>query len=130
MTLSVGELAKRSGVPATTLRYYDAIGLLVPQRLANGHRRYPQAAVGRLELVRACRSLGLSLEEVAAVLGPAAGSGRREVAERKLSELDRTLGHLTAVRAVLAHFAQCRHTAPDDCEADVRTALSASNRQV
>lgn len=126
--LTVGQLAERSGVPATTLRYYDSIGLLVPRRLPNGHRRYPVEALEQLQLVKAARSLGLSLQEVATVLGPAGGNARREVAARKLAELDHTLQRLAAVRAVLAHVAACGH-GPDDggaCRADVRAAWQAA----
>lgn len=122
--LSVGELAERSGLPVTTLRYYDSIGLLVPDRLANGHRRYPAEAVEQLELVRLCRELGLSLEEVATVLGPGGGAARRALAQSKLHDLDATLHRLRAVRAVLLHFAQCHHTAEEAeaCRDDVRRA--------
>lgn len=125
--LSVGRLAERSGVPATTLRYYDAIGLLVPQRLPNGHRRYPPEALERLRLVRAATALGLSLEEVATVLGPAAGGARREMAARKLAELDETLQRLAAVRSVLAHVAACGHGADEGeaCQAQVSAAWQA-----
>jgi len=126
--LSVGRLAERSGVPATTLRYYDSIGLLVPQRLPNGHRRYPVEALEQLDLIKAARSLGLSLDEVATVLGPAAGGARREMAARKLAELDQTLHRLAAVRAVLAHLAACGHGPGEGeaCQAQVRAAWQAA----
>lgn len=123
--LSVGELAERSGVPVTTLHYYDAIGLLVPQRLANRHRRYPAEAVEQLRLIALCRGLGLSLGETATVLGPGGGSARRALAARKLRDLDAVLVQLGAVRAVLVHVAECRHTAEegDACRAEVRRAV-------
>lgn len=124
--LTVGQLAERSGVPATTLRYYDAIGLLVADRLPNGHRRYPETALERLEIIRVSQALGLTLDEVAAVLGPGGGENRRSVARRKLDELDRTMQRLAAVRAVLAHFAECRHTPAESeaCTQVVRRAWS------
>lgn len=124
--LTVGQLAEASGVPATTLRYYDHLGLLVPARLPNGHRRYPREAVERLHLVRLCQTLGLSLDEVAAVLGPGGGARRRAVARHRLEELERTMAQLAAAHAVLTHFAECRHTTADaqDCEAVVRSAWS------
>lgn len=122
--LTVGQLAERTGVPATTLRYYDALGLVVPRRLANGHRRYDDGDAERLHLVKLCRALGLSLEDVAAVLVPGDGARRQEVARRRLGELDRTLSQLRAVRAVLAHFAECRHGRGDEeeCRRQVRAA--------
>ena len=110
---TVGQLAERSGVPATTLRYYDAIGLLVPQRLPNGHRRYGPEAVERLRLVQLCRRLGLRLDEVAGVLAPGSGGQRRAVAVRHLREVDERIRELAEVRGVLAHFAECAH-GPDE----------------
>ena len=124
MTLTVGQLAALSGLPATTLRYYDGLGLLVADRLPNGHRRYPETAAERLELIRMMRLLGLSLEEVAAVLGPGGGEARRDVARRRLDDVDATMARLVVVRAVLAHFAECRHGTGEGeaCAATVRRA--------
>ncbi len=122
--LTVGQLAAASGVPATTLRFYDDSGLLVAERLPNGHRRYPPEAVERLHLVRRCQSLGLTLEEVATVLRPGGGDTRRELAATKLVELDRLLSDLARVRAVLAHLADCQHLADEGeaCATAVRAA--------
>lgn len=125
--LTVGQMAERAGVPATTLRYYDALGLLVPHRRANGHRRYPAQALDDLRLIKLCRDLGLTLEEVGAVLGSQGGQARRAIAARKLHDLDRTMARLAAARAVLAHFSECRHTAADadECRREVRAAMTA-----
>ena len=122
--MSVGQLAAASGVPATTLRYYDDLGLLVAERLPNGHRRYPDASLERLRLVRRCQALGLSLDEIAAVLRPGGGASRRELAGRKLAELDQVMSELASVRAVLAHLADCRHLADEGeaCAAATRAA--------
>jgi DNA-binding transcriptional MerR regulator len=123
---SIGELADRSGVPATTLRYYDAIGLLVPVRLPNGHRRYGPEAAEQLHLVRLCQSLGCSLDEVLLLLGPGGAAVRRELAARKLADVDAALARLSAVRGLLDHLATCTHTAmeQDQCRATVRGAVS------
>jgi DNA-binding transcriptional MerR regulator len=122
---SVGELAARSGVPATTLRFYDSIGLLVPARLPNGHRRYGPDALEQLHLVRLCQSLGCSLDEVALLLSAGGAARRRGLAARKLVDVDAALVRLHAVRAVLQHLAGCEHTSPENrsCRADVRAAL-------
>ena len=122
--MTVGQLATASGVPATTLRYYDDLGLLVADRLPNGHRRYSVDSLERLRLIRRCQTLGLSLDEVAAVLRPGGGAARRELAGRKLVELDRVMGELASVRAVLAHLTECRHLA-DEREACAEAARAA-----
>ncbi|SCF45784.1 MerR family transcriptional regulator [Micromonospora mirobrigensis] len=122
--LTIGQLAQRSGIPATTLRYYDSIGLLEPRRLPNGHRRFPEETLERLRLVRLCRRLGLRLDEIAAVL-TGDGRQRREVAARRLREVDQRMHELAGVRAVLAHLAECTHGPGESaaCEASVLAAL-------
>lgn len=69
-SLSIGELAKRSGVPVKTLRFYSDEGLLPPAgRTTAGYRVYDEAAVVRLDLVRTLREAGLSIDRIRAVLG-------------------------------------------------------------
>jgi DNA-binding transcriptional MerR regulator len=109
-TLAIGELSRRSGVPITTLRYYDRIGLLVPGRLANNRRAYPPEALDLLRLVQLGRALGCSLEEIADIIRPGGGPARRAVARRRLADVERQIAELTVARQVLAHFANCRHT--------------------
>jgi DNA-binding transcriptional MerR regulator len=127
--LTVGQLAVLSGVPATTLRYYDAIGVLTARRLPNGHRRYDDKHVERLELIKLCRALGLSLDDVGALLTSGDGARRRDIAGRKVRELDRTLAQMHSVRAVLAHFARCQHGVEDQaaCRRAVRRAWRSVN---
>jgi DNA-binding transcriptional MerR regulator len=65
----VGELSARTGVSVRALHYYEEIGLLAPShRTASGHRRYAEADVARLQQIVSLRGLGLSLDEVAALL--------------------------------------------------------------
>ena len=64
----ISQLAERTGVPATTLRFYDTVGLLPAERSVSGYRLYGQDAVERLGFVGAAKHLGLSLEEIAELL--------------------------------------------------------------
>lgn len=121
--LTLGQLAARSGVPATTLRYYDRIGLLPAGRRPNGHRRYPEAAVGLLRIVQLCRGLGCSLDETRAVLAPGTSDARRSLAVAKLAETDRRLADLAAARLVLDHLAACEH-GPGEGEQCRRTVVT------
>ncbi|WP_326823562.1 MerR family transcriptional regulator [Streptosporangium sp. NBC_01756] len=71
---SIGEVARASGMTVRALRHYDEIGLLsAGERTASGHRRYTGRDVRRLYRVRALRTLGLSLEEIATVLADSTG---------------------------------------------------------
>lgn len=63
--LSIGELAKRSGIKVPTIRYYETIGLVAaPDRTEGNQRRYEPEALDRLSFVRHARDLGLSLDAI------------------------------------------------------------------
>lgn len=66
--LTVGELAARSGVPASALRYYESLGLISAARSAGGQRRYPRAVLRRVAVIRAARQVGVPLEEIRTAL--------------------------------------------------------------
>lgn len=62
--LSIGDVARRAGVAASALRYYERVGLVSSVRTAGGTRRYPRSVLRRLAFVRAAQNVGLSLEEI------------------------------------------------------------------
>jgi MerR family redox-sensitive transcriptional activator SoxR len=66
--LSIGEVAARSGLAPSALRYYEEQGLITASRTAGGARRYPRGVLRRLAVVRAARNVGLSLPEIRAAL--------------------------------------------------------------
>lgn len=69
MSIRIGELAKRAGCPVVTIRYYETEGLLPPPtRSGSNYRLYDHAQVERLQFVRHCRSLDMTLAEVRALL--------------------------------------------------------------
>lgn len=71
-------MARRTGVPATTLRYYDRIGLLVATgRTSAGYRCYDDSTVEQLRFIAAAKSLGLSLTEIGELVELRAVDGRR-----------------------------------------------------
>ena len=80
-TLGIGELARRTGVPVRTIRFYCDEGLLEPARSVGGHRRFDVAAVDRLNLVLRLRGLGLGLRLITDVL-----TGRRSLANAVAAE--------------------------------------------
>ncbi|MFF3441007.1 MerR family transcriptional regulator [Streptosporangium sp. NPDC002721] len=88
---SIGEVARASGTTVRALRHYDAIGLLrASERTASGHRRYIGDDVRRLYRVRALRTLGLSLEEIAEVLADSTDglAAMRDLLTAQLRELE------------------------------------------
>ena len=116
----IGELARRAGVRASAIRYYEAIGLLPePERVA-GRRRYTRDAQRRLSVIATVQQAGLSLAEIRALLASSDGGGGvsaslRAIASTKLCEIDALIERARLVRGWLATAAECRCPALDDC---------------
>ncbi len=66
--LTIGELAARSGLATSALRYYEDLGLIRSERTAGGQRRYPRATLRRVAFIRAAQQVGLSLDEARTAL--------------------------------------------------------------
>ncbi|WP_030675678.1 redox-sensitive transcriptional activator SoxR [Streptomyces rimosus] len=66
--LPIGELAGRSGLAASALRYYEELGLIHSERTSGGQRRFTRATLRRVAFIRAAQVVGLSLEETSAAL--------------------------------------------------------------
>jgi MerR family redox-sensitive transcriptional activator SoxR len=67
-SLTVGQLAERSGVAPSALRYYESQGLISAERTAGNQRRYPRPTLRRVAFIRSAQRVGLSLEEIADAL--------------------------------------------------------------
>ncbi|MBD0690978.1 MerR family transcriptional regulator [Streptomyces sp. CBMA123] len=105
--MRIGELARRTGVSRDTLRFYEKVGLLDGERLANGYRDFPPEAVTWLHYVRVAQGLGLTLAEIArhgAELRDAPDSAEALSAlfEERIRTIDRRMAELAALRAELA----------------------------
>jgi MerR family copper efflux transcriptional regulator len=95
-TLSIGQVAKATGVAAKTIRYYEEIGVLpTPRRTVSGYRQYDEPAVQRLRFIRRARSLGLPLQELK-TLTTTLNGGPRPALRPRLLALVR--GQLSAVK--------------------------------
>src|SRR6478609_1003619 len=100
MSMSIGEVARRSGVAATTLRFYEDEGLLRTPDRVGGRRRYAESVLTRLEVIGLCKAAGFSLDEIGVLLAddvpgrPASHS----LAESKLIDIDRQMATLQRAR--------------------------------
>ncbi len=100
----IHELAKQTGVPAKTIRYYESIGLLPrPKRAANNYRQYAPSEAERLRFIASARSLGFSLADVAEILaarddGIAPCQRVLDAIGRQLVAIDRRIADLLALR--------------------------------
>jgi MerR family copper efflux transcriptional regulator len=116
--MNIGTAAERSGLPAKTIRYYEEIGLLKPDRTDNGYRDYSTADVHKLRFLQRSRSLGFSVEECRQLLSLYEDKAResadvKAIAEAKLAEIDRKLAELAGLRDMLHHLV-------DNCHGDHR----------
>jgi MerR family transcriptional regulator, redox-sensitive transcriptional activator SoxR len=66
--LTITEVARRSGVASSALRFYESRGLISSERAGSGHRRYPRAVLRRIAFIVFAQKIGLSLEEIGAEL--------------------------------------------------------------
>jgi MerR family transcriptional regulator, redox-sensitive transcriptional activator SoxR len=119
--LTIGELARLTGRRASSIRYYEEIGLLPAPIRVSGQRRYGDDAVRNLTVIDTARRAGLSLDEIRSLFAAelrddaAAVERLRAVAERKLPELTATIDRAVLVRRWLEAAARCECPSLDDC---------------
>lgn len=123
-TLTIGDVARETGVAATTLRYYEQIGLLLPPARLSGRRRYDDTILARLEVIRLCKSAGFTLEEIQLLFADDA-PGRpasRALAQAKLAEIDDQIASLARARAVIEWGMSCTCPSIDACTCGIHPA--------
>lgn len=107
--MNIGEVAKRAGLPAKTIRYYEDIGLIRPMRDSNGYRSFRERDFHKLAFLGRARTLGFSIEDCRALLAlyedeSRASSDVKKIALEHLEQIDEKLSQLTEMRATLARL--------------------------
>jgi MerR family transcriptional regulator, redox-sensitive transcriptional activator SoxR len=128
-SLTIGEVAARAGVNASHIRYYERVGVLPKPERVGGQRRYEEDVLNRLAIVDVAQRAGLSLDEIRDLTGPdnrgaPAGDRIRELAERKLPDIDALIARAQAVRAWLELARSCDCRTVDVCSLFVDPALA------
>jgi DNA-binding transcriptional MerR regulator len=127
--LDIGEVARQSGLPPSTLRYYEERGLIGSIGRSGLRRLFDEDVLERLALVSLGQEAGFSLEEIG---GMFAADGRpaidRELLAAKADELDRTIRRLTALREGLRHAAACPAPSHSECPTFRRLLRGAASR--
>lgn len=112
----IAEVAQRSGVPASTLRFYEERGLIKSIGRRGLRRLFDPDVFERLALIALGRAAGFSLKEIALMFAP---DGRprinRQMLAAKADELDKTIRKLSAMREGLRHAATCRAPSHMEC---------------
>ena len=116
--MRIGEVAERAGVRTSLVRYYEAVGLVSPVERVSGQRRYDETVLRRLAVIDVAQRAGMSLDEIRLLLehGSEPMSGQlRELASRKLPEIDALVERATRVRAWLETATGCDCQSVDEC---------------
>lgn len=114
--LDISEVAKRSGAPASTLRFYEEKGLITSIGRRGLRRLFDPSVLERLAMIALGRAAGFSLDEMAGMFAP---DGRTQIDRRRLvekaDELDQTIRKLQAMRRGLRHAAECKAPSHMEC---------------
>jgi MerR family redox-sensitive transcriptional activator SoxR len=119
-TLTIGQLAGRFGLNTSAIRYYERVGVLPEAARVSGQRRYGPDAVRRLEVLDVAKRAGFTLDEARLLLqrtdaGSPAFESVRELAARKLPEVDDLIRRAQEMRAWLMTATDCSCTTLDVC---------------
>jgi MerR family redox-sensitive transcriptional activator SoxR len=126
--LTIGEVARRSGVAASALRFYEQRGLISSERAGSGHRRYPREVLRRIAFIVFAQHVGLTLEEIGTELAklPAHHAPTRRdwshLSARWTTRIDQNIAELQRLRQGLTEcigcgclsLERCKLTNPDD----------------
>jgi DNA-binding transcriptional MerR regulator len=130
--MKIGELAQQSGLSASSIRFYEAQGLIPKvERQGNGYRRYPPQVLQTLNIIRSAQQAGFSLEELKQLL-PAAGTGEFKHDElvagltRKVEQIEVMQQHLAQSKARLLEVIDNIQSKPEgmSCGANADRVLS------
>lgn len=126
--MDIAEVARRSGVPASTLRYYESRGLIAALARDGGRRRFAPAVLEQLALIALGQAAGFSLDEIHTMLTPdGAPAIDRQRLAAKADELDRMALRLRAMSRGLRHAVACRAPSHAACPSFQRLLKSAAS---
>jgi MerR family redox-sensitive transcriptional activator SoxR len=115
--LTIGAVAERAHVATSAIRYYERLGLLVPDTRTSGQRRYRVATLRRLVFIGMLQDAGLALVDIAGILDAADVSEWKAIATRRLEVLDQQIATLQQARSYLSGALLCRYDHPaTDCQ--------------
>jgi MerR family redox-sensitive transcriptional activator SoxR len=119
--LTISEVARRSGVAASALRFYEQRGLIASERAGSGHRRYPRSVLRRIAFVVFAQRIGLTLDEIGtelAKLPPDRAPTRRDwsrLSSKWTARIDNNIAELQRLKAGLTECIGCGCLSLDRC---------------
>lgn len=128
--MDIGEVAARSGLPASALRYYEEIGLIRSVGRRGLRRQFDPDVVLKLSLIELGKAAGFTLDEVAGMFGSdGALAIPRQDMHAKADELERQIAGLKTLRDALRHIADCPAPSHLECPNFRKLLISASRRR-
>lgn len=119
--MNIGDIAKRTGLPAKTIRYYEDIDLIRPQRDQNGYRVFGETDFHKLAFLGRARALGFSIEDCRTLLALYEDENRasadvKRLAQEHLQKIDDKIAQLSSMRDTLTHLVHaCAGDNRPDC---------------
>ena len=120
LEFSIGEVASRSGLAASAIRYYESIGLISSRRTEGGQRRYSDDTLLALKYISFAQEAGFTLQEIALLNDPALPGSPlfakwKSLAEKKMEELDNVIARAQHMKKLLRFAIDCRCTRAEEC---------------
>jgi Cu(I)-responsive transcriptional regulator len=119
--MNIGDVSKRAGLPAKTIRYYEDIGLVKPLRDSNGYRAFREQELHKLSFLARARALGFTIEDCRTLLAlyedeTRASADVKSVAKEHMQKIEAKISDLEAMRETLSHLiAECMGDHRPDC---------------
>src|SRR5215471_15165018 len=109
--VAIGELARRTGLASSALRYYERAGLLSPTARAGGRRHYGPSSIERVALIQLCQDAGFTLREIHALLTAWSRRSRlwAPLAKTKLREVETRIAQAERAKTLVQHALACPH---------------------
>jgi len=129
--VTIGQIARKSGLRASAIRFYERTGLIPKPSRVNGQRRYDDRVLDCLVLIEFAKSCGFTLDEIRQLFGGFTDLGEfrnrtpvlgrvRGLAERKIHELDALISRIEVMKATLARAERCRCVDAEECARRIR----------
>ena|SRR5689334_17267021 len=123
-SMSIGEVARQTGVRTSTLRYYEEIGLLPAPARVNGQRRYDPNVLQSLALIHVAQQAGFTVSEIQVLLnsivaGATPSAQWQALAQHKLQEVEARLRDIQSMKQILEEVIRCDYPRLFDCICDV-----------
>jgi DNA-binding transcriptional MerR regulator len=122
--MTIGDVARDAGLRASTIRYYERLGLLPAPERRNGRRRYTDDVIPRLEVIRFARNSGFTLREISKLFAGRPYSAQlRELASDKIGELEGAVTRARMMQSLLRSALRCNCLTPEECGRIMRRAI-------